>query len=358
MPWGTGVSFLSDSEKSSLSIKNMILHVVGGKDPFVPQPVMEGVEHVDFFLTRILDTAIDGVHRFEEKSETKALLGRVSSGSLGFEAGGQELARRFSNDHVGASRDGAFFLFELAVEDPHTTIFSLVKYDYGQAVELYAVGGKNALRQIVQAFIRERRAIQKSCLVRVVRGLVQDAVSAIDRMGDAPDLTDYFQKFLEVVRDRDTQELSQRLNEVLRTTLRECKELLPEKNVPAAFAATKNHLSSRVSVDDSAIREAIFVAADRPNEDARAEIDRVLARHLKKKKLTGVTFTPDPKTLARAPRRKVQTAEGVVLEYPGEQENRAVTRTPSVDGGLTITIKTRQKLVADDIVSDRIRPEN
>src|SRR4051794_30002959 len=49
------MSFLTDDEIASLRIRQMIVHVVGGKDEFEPQPVMEGVEHIDFFLTRIQD---------------------------------------------------------------------------------------------------------------------------------------------------------------------------------------------------------------------------------------------------------------------------------------------------------------
>ncbi len=66
--------------------------------------------------------------------------------------------------------------------------------------------------------------------MRVKSGVVESGVSAIDRMGDAPDLTDYFQKFLEVVRDRDTKELSERLNEVIRGTLQKCKTQLPDQD--------------------------------------------------------------------------------------------------------------------------------
>lgn len=351
------MSFLTDAEIASIRIKQMIVHVVGGKEKFEPQPVMEGVEHIDFFLARIQDAAASGVHRFQEKSETKALLQQIGSQKVSFENGAQELSRRFSNDHVGSSRDGAFFVFELETGDPQTMLYSLIKYDYRQAIELYADKGRNALRQIVHAFVREKRAIQKSCLVRVRNGAVEDGVSAIDRMGDSPDLTDYFQKFLEVVRDRDTKELSDRLNEVLRSTLQKCKSQLPNQDVPSAVAATKDFLRGRENVDDESIREALFIAAGRPGEEVRAEIDKVLSKQLKEKRLAGVSFRPDPNSLRRAPRRKIQTAEGVVLLYPGEQENRAVTREPSASGGWTITIKTAERLVEDGTVPERTRAD-
>jgi hypothetical protein len=81
------MSFLTDAELASLRIKQMILHVVGGKEKFEPQPVVEGVGHIDFFLARIQDAAVSGVHRFEEKSGTKALLQQIGSRAVNFEEG-------------------------------------------------------------------------------------------------------------------------------------------------------------------------------------------------------------------------------------------------------------------------------
>jgi hypothetical protein len=99
------------------------------------------------------------------------------------------------------------------------------------------------------------------------------------------------------------------------------------------------------------------MAAGRPDEETRAEIDKVLSKQLKEKRLTGISFRPDPNTLRRAPRRRIQTAEGVILMYPGEQENRAVTRQPSAGGGWTITIKTTEHLVEDGTVPEKTRPD-
>lgn len=333
----------------------MIVHVVGGKHDFEPQSALPVDEdpHIAFFLARIVDAAVSPVHKFDANSATKSIINEIAVGGKSFEDGGVALARRFKLDHVGASSGGAFFVFELSTDDPQTSFYSLIKYDYREAVELYADQGKNAFRQIVQAFVKEKRAIQKSCLIRVKDGAADDEVSAFDRMGDAPDLTDYFQKFLEVRRDRDTKELSDRLTSVLRDTLRDCREYLPNNDAKLALNVTKDSLSGRDSVDDEAIREAIFVAAGRPDEEIRAAIDKSLNRHLKSQKLTGVSFKPDPKTLRRAPRMKVRTVEDVLIEYPGEEENRAVTRTEDETGGWVITIKTSESLVEDDFARKR-----
>ncbi|WKL24530.1 nucleoid-associated protein (plasmid) [Sinorhizobium meliloti] len=359
LQWGMSLSFFLDAELDGIAISKMIVHVVGGRKTATfcppPQPELPVDEdpHIQFFLARILDAAVSPVHKFEKNSTAKSLLHRIAKEDLTFEEGGQELARQFKVDHVGSSSGGAFFVFELTTSAAGVKFYSLIKYDYREAIELYAKDGKNAFRQIVQAFVKEKKAIQKSCLVRVKDGVVEEEVSAFDRMGDAPDLTDYFQKFLDVKRDRDTKELSANLGNLLRKTLQDCKEHLPNKDVKTALNVTKESLSGRDLVDEEAIREAIFVAAGRPAEDVRAQVDKALGRQLKAFRLTGVSFKPDPSSLKRSPRVKMRTVEDVLVEYPGEQENRAVTRLPDGKGGWIITIKTAEDLVQDDLVEQK-----
>jgi hypothetical protein len=333
----------------------MILHVVGDEQDFEPQQALSEIEHEEFFLTRIRDLAGDSVHLFEDASDTKATLTRMAAGQVSFDAGAQEISRRFSLGHVRSSRDGAFFVLELSCELPDTKLFALLKYDYRQAIELYEHEGRNALRQIFQAFIKEKRAIQKFCLVRVQGGVVQAAVSAHDRMGTAPDPTDYFQKFLDLRRERNDFELNTALKEAVRASFEACSSMLPPGRVPQAVAEAKELLRDREQIDDEAIQEAIYVAAGRPqDENVRAELEKVVAQQLRKKRLSGITFTPDPSVLRRAPRRRITTAEGVQIVFPGEEENRAVTKTETLDG-VTIVIKSSEKLVEDGTLSENAR---
>ncbi|MER9560347.1 nucleoid-associated protein [Mesorhizobium sp. M0323] len=340
------MSFFKPEELASLQINRMILHVVGGEGDFDPQPEMPEIEDEGFFIARIQDFASDSVHVFDEHSDTKATLQQLASDTMGFQDAGQTLARRFSNDHVGSSRDGAFFVFQIGCADNRTSFYSMIKYDYRQAMELYEDHGRNALRRIIQAFIQEKRAIQKCCLVRVTDGVVNDEVSAIDRMGKAPDLTDYFKSFLQVNRNRTDQELNRSLNEAIRSTLEFCKHHLPD-GAAAALDLVREHLRGRENIDEESVREAIFVAAGRPeNEEVQSEIEKVTNREMRRKRLSGVTFKPDPQILRRAPRRRIRTAEGVAIEFPGDQEQRAVVKT--IEGRTTtITITTSQALVED-----------
>lgn len=356
---GVTMGFFNDQELAELRINRMILHVVSkSKDEFVAQPELDltGVDHLDFFLARLFDAALDSVHEFKASSDTKSTIEQIASGAIGFEKGAQELTRRFDKAHPQTATAGAFFVFELIVDDPTVRLYGMMKYDYRQAVELYEKQGRNALRQIVQAFVQEKGAIQKAAIVRARNGIAEPALSARDRMGNPPDLTDYFEGFLEVKRERNNAQLSQDLRVALRSVVEDLRDYLPDRDVPAALRAAKEALQGREKVDEAAVQEALFVAAGRPEEEAaRAAVERAVAKHLKAKKLNGVTFKPDASVLRTAARRRIRTAEGVIIEFPGDQENKTVRRQFLPDGGATITVRTEEKLVEDGTLPDKSR---
>lgn len=353
------MSFFNERELAELRISRMILHVVSKKkDDFVAQPELNisDVDHLEFFRARLLDAAHDSVHEFKAISDTRSSIEQIASGALGFEKGAQDLTRRFDEAHPQTATAGAFFVFELIVEDPAVRFYGMMKYDYRQAVELYEKQGRNALRQIVQAFVQEKGAIQKSAIVRTRNGLTEAALSARDRMGNAPDLTDYFEAFLGVKRERNNAQLSQDLRSALRSVVEELRDHLPNRDVPAALRAAKEALQGREAVDEVAVCEAMVVAAGRPqDEEVRAAVDRAVTRHLRAKKLMGVTFKPDADVLRTAARRRIRTAEGVTIEFPGDQENITVRRQLMPGGGATITVQTEEKLVEDGTLPDRSR---
>jgi len=348
------MSFLTDDERQSLSINKMILHVVGGDEPFQPQPELATIDHPDFFIARLLDAAVSSVHEFEDGSEVKTAVEKLASNMDPFEAGAQRLSRSFSTYHGTTSRDGAFFIFELSTYEPDVKIYALVKYDYRQAIEQVDRGGRAGLRQIIQAFIADRKAIQKSCLVRIRNRIAEQSVSARDRMAPAPDLTDYFRRFLSVKRYRSDTELNRALTEALREIFADCKSDLPGNDVAAAVAKAKETLRNRQTIDDAAVHEAVLIGAGRPaNENTQGKLQKATTRRLRLRKLEGLEFKPDPNVLRKAHRKRLKTAEGVYVEYPGELENSSVKRIPKAGGGLTITITTNERLVTDELVPEK-----
>lgn len=346
------MSFLSDEEIAGLHVERMIIHLVGKRIEFRPE-AETAVQQQEFFQSRIIDHAASAVHTFTEHSNVRPVLQLMGTGDMGFEVGGQELARLFWRDHTGQSTPGAFFVFRLSTGIDGTILFALIKYDYRPVVELAQQGGQNVLREIIQAFVKEKRAVQKFCVVRFRAGAIEDEVSATDRMADAPDLTDYFETYLGVSRARSIQELSTRLNEAMRGSLQELREHLPHGDVAAALVRAKQALQGRGIVTNEDIVDAILHGAERPrDEKVVSRIGRVTRGRLKRSNLTDVEFRPDPARLAVRPRRKVRTAEGARLEYPEDELGRSVTRVET-QAGTTFTIHTAHKLVEDDTVAIR-----
>lgn len=348
------MSYLTEDELEDLRVTRMIIHLVGRPDePFERQPEIE-VQQEGFFRARIVAEAGDGVHSFVEDSPIKPILERMARGETGFEEGGQALAHRFWEMHVRQSVSGAFFVLELRSGDPDTVLYALIKYDYREAVELAHADGRSVLRAIVQAFVKERKAVQKFFLARVRGGEAELMVSASDRMREAPDLTDYFERYLGVTRDRSNDELSRKLNEALRRACEELKEHLPNQDVGAAIARAKVALQARATVRNDDVVDAILHAANRPeDEQVRARIDSVARRRLKQQRLQDVEFRPNRRTLQVQPRRIVRTAEEVRLEFPAEELGNTVIRDDGPNG-VVFTIRP-SRLIEDGTLPSRAR---
>lgn len=344
------MSFFRDDEIVNLTINKMILHVVGDSAAnFEPQPELVVQEDL-FFLDRIVSAAGSSVHQLDDQSQIIPIIEGMGDGSLTFEKGGQELSRLFYRDHVKQSTKGAFFVFKLITDEKSTTQFyCLVKYDYRQAVELSSgKDGKSILRSIIQAFVKEKKSIQKFCILRYENGEVDKVVTASDRMKDAPDLTDYFEKYLGAYRSKTAEELTKNLNDVLRSAASDLKDLLPSKNISLAVLKAKAALSTKDVITNDDIFDALLHAADRPDdEEKRAQIEKIVKQKIKKHSLTDVDFKPHADVLKVQPRQLIRTAERVSLEYPGDQLGRSVFRKELADGGFEITIKTSEPLVED-----------
>lgn len=349
------MGFLTDDERRQLRIDSMILHVVGEED-FDPQPART-VEHANFFVARILNTDAAAVYQFKEVSGSRDRLQNMATGAVSFEAGAQGLSREFSRQHGTTTRDGAFFIFDLRTDDVNVRIYSLIKYDYREAIEQSEdEDGQQRLRQIIHAFIDDKKAIQKAALIRVIDGQAEAMVATLDRTKTAPEIADYFATFLDVERIRSDDELNRQLVEALRKTLSDCKDLLPNNDVASALQQAKGVLRERQQIDEEAVVDAVIAAAGHPaDEETKALLRRRTTHKLRLQRLNGLEFPPDRQVLRKPPLRKIRTTEGVTVTYPDEINSVTVQRTRNPAGeGEVITITT-DRIVEDTVVSDRAR---
>lgn len=347
------MSFLTDVEGRTLRLARMSLHIVSD-DEFMPEPEL-AIEHDDFLLDRIRDIASASVYRFAEVSSTRDTLEAIAKREIGFEEGAQVLAREFCRFHRGGTRDGAFFIFELGVEDENVRLYALMKYDHGQALELVEREGVAGLRRIVEAFVGDKAAIQKSALVRVVNGTAQGSISTRDRMGrPAPQLTDYFIRYLQVERERTDGELTNAVKDIVRTALQDHRELLPSGGVVAAVSRALDVLRHTETITEDVVNHAVWMGAGQPaDEHLRDNLKKSVGRLVKRNHLAGVSFPPDASLLGRPITRLVRTKEGVTIQYNTGLEGQAIRKVALPEGNTQFIITTKE--YTDDVLSEGAR---
>ncbi len=347
------MGFFTDAELSSLRIENMILHVVSDGD-FEPQR-SRVVEHQDFFLDRIKDTDASAIFEFNPMSATKATLEKMAKSVGAFEEGAQSLSMEFAKFHGKSSKPGAFFVFELRSDQTNDRLFSLIKYDYQQVIEQSSGTEGELLRLILQAFVAQKKAVQKSAIIRVSDGVAGSVISATDRIMPGLDVADYFAKFLHVKRNRSDEELTRTVRIILRDTLTEIREHLPDGGVAQAFRRAQATLRDRGLINSSAISEAIMAAADGiGNESLTSDVTNRLNRKLRSANLDGLEFPPDRSVLQKPPLRRLKTTEGVTILYPDNVDRSVIERQSLPSGGEVIKITTA-KPTEEDVVREGSR---
>lgn len=348
------MAFFSEAESASLRLVRMSLHLVGGDDDFIPQPELPAGND-DFLLEVLKEIGADSVYRFNDVSTTRDTVAAIAGRTITFELGAQNLAADFCRFHKGSARDGAFFVFELGSDDDQLNFFALVKYDYGQVLELIHGDEGTDLRRIVEAFVRAKTAIQKSVIIRARAGVIDHEISVRDRMGrPAPNLTDFFRNYLQVSRDRDDEELTEAAKEAVRSSLNDYRENLPPGKFAAAVSRGFDVLRNAEEISEQVIGQAVWVGAGQPEDDAsKASLNKSVARYVKNKRLGDLVFAPDRRTLPRAIKRSVLTLEGVKIEYNTALDGQAVHEERLPDGQTRFTVTTRS--YTDDVNANRTR---
>lgn len=329
----------------------MILHVVGTKN-FEALPE-RALEEEAFFIGKVVDMAAAPVFMFKAVSTTRNEIEAIATGATPFVIGAQSLAASFNRAHVVGSADGVLLMFELSVKDPSVKIYSLIKYDYKLALEQNDGAPGNKLRRIVNALVDEKKAIQKTALVRVVNGVADKNVSATDRTKHGVDLADYFTDFLSVTRDVSDTELSELTRKVLKGALQACIEHLPGKNVAKALKKAQANLGTRTLIDEDAIVEAVMLAAGHPEDDkVFGRLEKETRTRIKKSKLHELSFKPDRKILRQPYMRRIVTTEGVTILFPDRAENPNV-KVVELEGGKVQIIVDTDRVTEDSVVTPK-----
>lgn len=347
------MGFFTDNEKLGLRIERMIMHVVS-KSPFQNATQFSQVEHESYFLARLADMDAASNFEFVEESVTKDTIRKMGSGEITFQAGSRLLSRAFATTHSGNTKDGAFFIFEMSSGNSAAQFYAMLKYDYKTVLaRSRKVDATKNLRKIIDAFVQDSTALQKSCIVRYENGAVSAVVSAKDRMGKAPDLTDYFKRFLDVVRDRSDEELNRAASSVVLEVLRKHESLLPVGGIKPALQVAHEILRSAEEItSDVIVRAVVRAVAIKDDQPFIDNLSKETLRRVHSSGLDGLNFPPVASVYRRANRVILKTKELVEIAYPAGLEGTRVIRVASNDGGEVITITTGSK-VEEKIVSEK-----
>lgn len=347
------MGFFSDEELASMSIAKMNFQVVGD-ETFQPRAAMSAVEHSDFFLGRIREIDVASAFVFKDDSETKVIVENIAQRKVRFANGASHLASKFDSYHVGQSKSGAFFVFELKFEGPDTKIYAFLKYDYSEVLTLRGKSAGEQLRRVLHAFVKDKKALQKSALIRVVNGTAEVALSATDRGATQPNITDFFTNFLGTTRERDDLELNSAANQTLLDIAKAIPSTIWQKETRAVLARLRESLRTSAKICEETIIDAVLVAAERPTDQATIDILKNSAiKFMKKRKIYGLTFPPSESVFKAAAKRKIKTVENIKIEYPEDLSGVRVDVAKEKDGSAVITIRT-QGIETDELLNESI----
>lgn len=335
------MGFFSDVELASMRIVKMNFQVVG-EETFQPRPAMTSVEHSDFFIGRIREVDAASAFGFKIDSETKAIIENIAQRKIRFANGASSLASKFDSYHVGQSKAGAFFIFELGFSDRATKIYAFLKYDYSEVLTLRGKSAGEQLRRVLHAFVKDKKALQKSSLIRVVDGSAELAISATDRGAISPSITDFFTKFLGATRERDDVELNVAANQALLDIVKAVPSTVWQQEQRIVLARLRESLRTSARICEETVINAVLVAADRPtDQDVIELLTESAIKFLKKRKIYGLSFLPSESIFKNAAKRKIKTVENIKIEYPDDLSGVRVDVVKSQDGSAVITVRTQ-----------------
>ncbi|MGY2800349.1 hypothetical protein ACVWV0_004625 [Ewingella americana] len=346
------MSFLTEEEIKSLSIKRMIFHVVGKKSSDVPTLLSEISPplYVDFFLERIKSALNGNLFEFIDSSNAERILRIVKNeadkNEKCFTEQSKLLASDFQSRHSGNTSVGVFFLFELLTNDTEK-LYALIKYDNEDVVRyvLKDDGDESQvpkLERFHESFVRKAEAMQKIALVRLT-GEKGGQVVVRDR-SKRTNISVYFEGFLQVRRVNSEQDLCDKLISVLKDVFKEHRALLPEavqRSGVNKIYEVLHHGKQEFNPDDpSPLLTSIFG----PLEET-SPVLKSFSKKIRDLGIHGESFEITPDKVQKPRRRRLETAENVVIMY--DDANKPDVRKLE-DGRTEIKVVTA-RITVDDI---------
>ena len=241
---------------------------------------------------------------------------------------------------------GCFFLFELMTNG--NKLYAIIKYDNEDVVR-YVLDEQQAENQIPrlerfnESFVRKAEAMQKIALIRLSDGEHGGDIVVRDR-SKRTNISGYFKGFLQVKRINSEDELCDKLVGVLKEVFKKHKELLPE-GIQKSGVNKIYEVLGRADFDYNAEEPISLLTSIFGPVDEQSPIKKSFSTLSRDYGIDGESFRVIANNIQKPVRRRIETAENVVISYNANHRPEIVDTD---DGKKKITITTA-RIVIDDV---------
>lgn len=358
------MSILNDKEVQALTIERMIFHVVepeSDRPKFLAE--VSPPQCKEFFTERVKETLRGAAYVFMPGAGVPDLLRQALSsgnGSDDFVNVSHELAERFKEKVKQDKRLSPGVLMFLKLKTlMDEEVVAIIKYEHQQVVSYSYTLNKEGekildeegnpipdLETLVETFTQDRKAMQKSAVVRFAKkedsdkGCETDSVVVIDHSSSRyRDATQHFANFLDVRRLLNPKELTKRLEDAVVETIKNHSDDVPEEVAKAPKRFVREAFSRLDGFDFEKPEE--FVGSVVHGVKPDSPIMKTFEKKIKSCGIATEAFKFEGGAPPPAEYRRILTNEGVAILFSSSHEaDGKIKRHTEENGGVTITIRS------------------
>ncbi|TPG82202.1 nucleoid-associated protein [Pseudomonas mandelii] len=336
---------------STSTVERIIFHIVGPKlkTPLLLTEVDDPSTHSDFFIDRLIETAKGTAYTFNVASGVRDQVSLAINSEHAFVDCSEILALRFQELYENDKRLIPGVLMFLKIKSGNKHYAAIIKYDDIKVISYKTQATldgkvKPILDLILNTFVQDKKALQKSALININNGAGQ--LVCIDRSGKNGDITDMFKKYLDASRKFTHEVLVERLLLALTETATANKDIVPTEIFRRIKTAAKDAISTIENFNPkspSALLNALFGPLH-TNE----KIKSIFEKALKKQKIANETIKIPTEYFKKAARKVRETQEGVRVIYTQEHVDAGAIEFTDENGYKTFKATTIEYRIDDE----------
>lgn len=356
------MALLSDGEIGDLVVERMIFHVVRPENQdalFLAE--VRPFTHGAFFVERVKETLRGAAYFFAPGSGMPALLKRslpVKDGAASeFVKVSRELAERFKVKVKQDRRHAPGVLMLLLLRTGEERLAAIIKYEHRQVISysyLKDAAGNPVLddegnpvpdlKSLVETFTEDKKAMQKSAVVRFGRENADDEAEKRDRLvvidhssGRYRDASQHFANFLDIKRAMEPADMTKRLENAAVEAIKAHKDEVPPDVGKAPKRFVREAMARMEGYDHEKPEE--FLGAVVKGLAPDAQIVTTFRNNLSGCGLATEAFQFEGARPPGPEHRRVVTEDGMAVYFKKRHEDEGKVKIVDEDGGgVTITV--------------------